>query len=69
MVIKFGIDREGNTLQVLRQVPLKQPGIADAAVRHDGLIFATAGWDHAVRVFGCKKLKLLAVLKVPRTPS
>lgn len=41
----------------------KHAGQQDLTVRKDGKIFATAGWDARIRVYSCKTLKELAVLK------
>ena len=41
----------------------KHAGQQSLCVRSDGRIFATAGWDSAVRVYSAKTLKELAVLK------
>lgn len=38
-------------------------GISSVRFRSDQRIFATAGWDHRVRVFHSRKLQPLAVLK------
>ncbi|CAG5133687.1 unnamed protein product [Candidula unifasciata] len=43
-------------------VSVTNPGISDIAVRGDGRIFATGGWDHRVRVFSVRKCSPLAVL-------
>ncbi|XP_078010591.1 guanine nucleotide-binding protein subunit beta-like protein 1 isoform X6 [Phascolarctos cinereus] len=48
--------------KVCRTQELTNPGIADVAIRPDGKILATAGWDHRIRLFGWKQLKPLAVL-------
>ena len=40
-------------------------GLADAAIRPDGRVFATAGWDGKVRVFGLPRGEPLAVLRHP----
>ena len=47
----------------LKTVKTKHSGQQGLAVRSDGKIFATAGWDSRVRVYSCKTLKELAVLK------
>ncbi|KAL4889414.1 WD repeat protein [Aspergillus ambiguus] len=47
----------------LKQVNTKHSGQQGLRVRSDGKIFATAGWDSRVRVYSCKTLKELAVLK------
>ncbi|KAG0266671.1 Guanine nucleotide binding protein (G protein), beta polypeptide 1-like [Mortierella polycephala] len=50
----------------VRQVSLKANGIADVKVRNDNKILALAGWDGRIRIFSCKTLKPLAVLKCHR---
>ncbi|XP_044514842.1 guanine nucleotide-binding protein subunit beta-like protein 1 [Gracilinanus agilis] len=57
----WGLDEQQN-LKVCRTQELTNPGIADVAIRPDGKILATAGWDHRIRLFGWKQLKPLAVL-------
>lgn len=43
---------------------LQHPGISDVQVRRpDTRIFATAGWDHRVRIWDFKQKKPLAILK------
>lgn len=44
------------------KVTVKNPGFNDIVIRKDGKIVATAGWDRQIRIFGCKKLKPLAIL-------
>ncbi|KAJ9604431.1 Astra associated protein 1 Asa1 [Cladophialophora chaetospira] len=46
-----------------KSVNTKHAGQQCLSVRSDGKIFATAGWDGRVRVYSCKTLKGLAVLK------
>ncbi|KAK2594518.1 Astra associated protein 1 Asa1 [Conoideocrella luteorostrata] len=41
----------------------KHSGQQSLEVRSDGGIFATAGWDTKIRVYSCKTMKELAVLK------
>ncbi len=41
----------------------KHAGQQGLSIRSDGKIFATAGWDGRVRVYSCKTVKELAVLK------
>ncbi|XP_051829174.1 guanine nucleotide-binding protein subunit beta-like protein 1 [Antechinus flavipes] len=57
----WSLDEQQN-LKVCRTQELTNPGIADVAIRPDGKIVATAGWDHRIRLFGWKQLKPLAVL-------
>ncbi|QPH05348.1 hypothetical protein C2857_003089 [Epichloe festucae Fl1] len=44
-------------------VNTKHSGQQSLEVRSDGSIFATAGWDSKIRVYSCKTMKELAVLK------
>jgi WD40 repeat protein len=45
------------------EMPDGHPGVDDIAVRCDGKIWATGGWDGRVRLFDAKKRRALAVLK------
>ena len=47
----------------LKKVNTKHSGQQGLVIRSDGKIFATAGWDSRVRVYSCKTMKELAVLK------
>ncbi|KAL4776746.1 WD40-repeat-containing domain protein [Aspergillus nidulans var. acristatus] len=47
----------------LKSVNTKHAGQQGLRVRSDEKIFATAGWDSRVRVYSCKTMKELAVLK------
>ncbi|KAG5974955.1 hypothetical protein E4U55_007954 [Claviceps digitariae] len=44
-------------------VNTRHSGQQSLEVRSDGSIFATAGWDSKIRVYSCKTMKELAVLK------
>jgi WD40 repeat protein len=46
-----------------RSVDTRHAGQQGLRIRSDGKIFATAGWDSRVRVYSCKTMKELAVLK------
>ncbi|RMZ76865.1 hypothetical protein DV738_g4690, partial [Chaetothyriales sp. CBS 135597] len=46
-----------------KTINTKHAGQQGLSVRSDGKIFATAGWDARARVYSCKTLKELAVLK------
>ncbi|KAL9582701.1 MAG: hypothetical protein Q9212_003146 [Teloschistes hypoglaucus] len=50
-------------LKPFKVIKTKHSGQQGLDVRSDGKIFATAGWDARVRVYSCKTLKELAVLK------
>lgn len=54
-------EMEGNT--PLRVLNTKHAGQQGLRIRSDGKIFATAGWDSRIRVYSCKTMKELAVLK------
>lgn len=67
VVAKFSLDPV-DTKQVASQdaektINTKHAGQQGLNVRSDGKIFATAGWDGRVRVYSCKTMKELAVLK------
>lgn len=47
----------------LKVIKTKHSGQQGLKVRNDGQVFATAGWDGRVRVYGVKGMKELAVLK------
>ncbi|PWY84840.1 WD repeat protein, partial [Aspergillus heteromorphus CBS 117.55] len=47
----------------MKTVNTKHAGQQGVRVRGDGKVFATAGWDSRVRVYSCKTMKELAVLK------
>ena len=47
----------------VKTVKTKHAGQQGLAIRSDSKIFATAGWDCRVRVYSCKTLNELAVLK------
>ncbi|KAL4904988.1 hypothetical protein BDW74DRAFT_185440 [Aspergillus multicolor] len=47
----------------LKSLNTKHAGQQGLKVRSDGKVFATAGWDSRVRVYSCKSMKELAVLK------
>jgi len=47
----------------VKEFALQKGGIADVKIRHDNRIFATAGWDHRVRIFDFQKYHPLAILK------
>lgn len=54
--------RTENKIMKGSSLEIKNPGFNDIRIRGDHKIFATAGWDHTVRIFGVKKLRPLAVL-------
>ncbi|RWR99963.1 guanine nucleotide-binding protein subunit beta-like protein 1, partial [Dinothrombium tinctorium] len=49
-------------LNVKHSISITNPGISSIAIRSDGKIVATGGWDSRIRVFSWKSLKPLAVL-------
>jgi len=55
-----GTGRDDMPLKVLKTGHAGQQSLR---IRNDGKIFATAGWDGRIRVYGVKGMKELAVLK------
>ncbi|EYE95780.1 WD40 repeat domain-containing protein [Aspergillus ruber CBS 135680] len=49
--------------KALKMISTKHAGQQGLRIRSDGKIFATAGWDSRTRVYSCKTMKELAVLK------
>ncbi|KAG6549121.1 hypothetical protein Mapa_009347 [Marchantia paleacea] len=62
-LVMFSLAHSENSFRVKSEITLPQPGIADIDLRNDKKIFATAGWDHRVRIFDYRKRRPLAVLK------
>lgn len=44
-------------------IDLKCKGISRVGMRTDNKLFAAAGWDGGLRLYGCKKYKLLGVVE------
>ena len=67
MIAKFSlpvaIDSVVMNMKPEKAINTKHAGQQGLSVRRDGKIFATAGWDGRVRVYSCKTIKELAVLK------
>lgn len=62
----FSIDCAAPNISLRAALDLPQAGIADAAIRADGRICASAGWDNQARVFSYPRGKPLAVLRYHR---
>ncbi|EEH49384.1 uncharacterized protein PADG_05463 [Paracoccidioides brasiliensis Pb18] len=60
IIAKHPITASKSPLKVLNTKHAGQQGLR---IRNDGKIFATAGWDCRIRVYSCKSMKELAVLK------
>ena len=63
-VVCFTIDWEARKISERQRLTIAKPGIDMIALRPDGRVFATGGWDGRVRVFHFAKCKPLTVLKV-----
>lgn len=61
--LTFANSRSDTETRPEKAVNTKHAGQQGLSVRSDGKIFATAGWDARVRVYSCKTMKELAVLK------
>ncbi len=61
-VVQWEITEGALEVKQLRETKITNPGISCLEIRADGKFFVTGGWDSQARIFGCKKMKPLAVL-------
>eukprot|EP01113_Clastostelium_recurvatum_P035296 TRINITY_DN4903_c0_g1_i1.p1 TRINITY_DN4903_c0_g1~~TRINITY_DN4903_c0_g1_i1.p1 ORF type:complete len:382 (-),score=82.85 TRINITY_DN4903_c0_g1_i1:98-1219(-) len=66
-LVRWSIDTSRATISTTHTYEMPHPGANDIRIRGDGLIMASAGWDHRVRIWGWKKPKPLAVLRFHTT--
>jgi WD40 repeat protein len=60
---QFSINENKNLCLVNEKIELKNAGLNCIKIRsNDSKIFASAGWDSRIRIYGLKKAKLLCVL-------
>ena len=66
---EIALNGENNTLIQKNTIELVNPGLNCIRMRKsDSKIFSSGGWDNRVRVYGTKKLKLLACLDFHKEP-
>ena len=63
IVAKHPVAAHGGATEPLKTVQTKHAGQQGLCIRSDGKIFATSGWDGRARIYSCKSMKELAVLK------
>ncbi|KAE8359607.1 ASTRA-associated protein 1 [Aspergillus caelatus] len=63
LLVKHPVPGFGEVLPVKKRVDTKHSGQQGLRIRSDGKVFATAGWDSRIRVYSCKTMRELAVLK------
>lgn len=56
-------DVQDGAINLKSSVTVTNPGFSDCLARQDGKLAAFSGWDSNIRLFSCKSLKPLAVLK------
>ena len=49
-------------ISIVKELTITNAGVSSCAIRPDGKLFVTGGWDSRIRLFSSKKCKPLAVL-------
>ena len=63
LLVRHPVPGSGEVMPVKKSVDTKHSGQQGLRIRSDGKVFTTAGWDSRIRVYSCKTMKELAVLK------
>ena len=62
-LVVFDVNFDQNQLDIVEKIEPTCRGLSDVCIRTDEKLFATAGWDHRVRIFTLQgKPKPMAVL-------
>jgi len=59
----FSANFEKGTIDLHKRLKVSSRGFSEISIRNDRRVFAAAGWDHRLRVFNCKTLEPIAILK------
>jgi WD40 repeat protein len=62
LIQRFVLDWTSGSIAINKTITIPNEGVAEVLIRADQRVFASAGWDHRVRLYSWKTCKPLAVL-------